>query len=554
MLHLSRRSVRNAAALIGLLALNALITLYRWYPLGTPILLLLPAPELVVATLFLVWLRRSKTPEAYRRGRLGVGLLLAPLIAFGIGETFYRYVYHAGFDPRTDLAFLPSFFNMIAGRELFQGPVVITVTFLVGGALGGWLLGRILGAASRRIATFSMRLPLAIGAAIVAAVGAYWEPPLTVLLAGRLTEKPAAFAAEELPPALQRVSTSVPGDGRRDSGALRSLFPALANRDVRVFVVESYGHTLFSNEEHRVLIEPVYDRLEGRLSEAGFSVVSHFLTSPAFGGRSWLADATLLSGLWIADQQMYNTMHTSGAVTLVNLMRQAGYYTLLAAPGMTYIDEEFFDFFPYETRLIQHDFDYQGRSFSFGGGMTDQYLINNVRLRLETSDDPRPVFTTYLLVSSHVPFNVLPPFIPDWESIGDGSVYWDHPRRVFENNWLSGGEYPEGYTASIEYVLETIVDYLAIFIDDDTVAVIVGDHQPRIPIAEPESTYSVPIHLVTRDATLLESFRAHGFADGLAGDQPLPHPGMDEFYRMFVDAALGRRVSRGGTRRSPSDS
>ncbi len=541
----SRRFVRNAAALIGLLVLNAVVTLYRWYPPGAPLLLLIPAPEVVVAVGVLVLLLRRTNAAALRWWALGIGLLLAPLSAYGIGEAFYRYVYHASFNPKTDLAFIPSFFNMLAGRDLLGGPIVVATTLVLGGCLAGWVLGRVLGAAARRIATFPFLRPLAMGAVVLSLVGALWEPPLTVLLAARLTEPPAAVDADETTPA---------PEGARAEGPETSIFPALADRDVRIFVVESYGHTLFSNEEHRVLIEPVYDRLEKRLSEAGFASASHFLKSPAFGGRSWLADATLLSGLWVGDQQLFNTMHTSGVVTLVSLMRQAGYHTLLAAPGMTYIDEDFFGFFPYETRLIQDDFDYQGRNFSFGGGMTDQFLINAVRLRLADLEDPSPLFANYILVSSHVPFNVLPPFIPDWQSIGDGSVYWDHPRRIFDNNWLSGGEYPEGYTASIEYVLETIVDYLVTFVDDDSITIVVGDHQPRIPIAEPESTYSVPIHILSRDSSYLESYRARGFIDGLEGNQPLPHPGMDEFYRMFVDAAVGRDASRAGTRRSPGDS
>ncbi len=544
MWHPSRRSVRNAAALIGLLVLNAVVTLYRWYPLGSPLLLLLPAPEVVALFGFLVFLHRRRSDSAFRWGALGAGLLLAPLVAFGIGEAFFRYVYHASFNPKTDLAFVPSFFNMLAGRDLFNGPIAITATFLLGGCLVGWILGRLLGAVSRRIAAFAYLRPLSIGALVLALVGAFSEAPLSVLLATRLTEPPATVVTDE--------TTPVPEEAR-EPGPATGLFPVLADRDVRLFIVESYGHTLFSNEEHRVLIEPVYDRLEKTLSEADFASVSHFLSSPAFGGRSWLADATLFSGLWIADQQVFNTMHTSGAVTLVNLMRQAGYHTLLAAPGMTYIDENFFGFFPYETRLIQEDFVYRGRSFSFGGGMTDQFLINAVRLSLEESVDPSPLFATYILVSSHVPFNVLPPFISDWNSIGDGSVYWDHPRRIFENNWLSGGEYPEGYTASIEYVLETIVDYLVTFVDDDSVTIVVGDHQPRIPIAEPESTYSVPIHVITRDSSYLESYRARGFTDGLEGDQPIPHPRMDEFYRMFIDAAIGRDASRAGIRRSLGD-
>ena len=46
----------------------------------------------------------------------------------------------------------------------------------------------------------------------------------------------------------------------------------------------------------------------GRLRAAGFSSRSAFLTSPTFGAASWLAHATLQSGLWVDSQQRYDQL------------------------------------------------------------------------------------------------------------------------------------------------------------------------------------------------------------------------------------------------------
>jgi hypothetical protein len=138
-----------------------------------------------------------------------------------------------------------------------------------------------------------------------------------------------------------------------------------------------------------------------------------------------------------------------------------------------------------------------------------------------------------------VPFNVLPPYIEDWSRIGDGSIYNELPRRIFDNDWLRGGEYPEGYTASIEYSLTAVIDFIATFLEDDALAIVIGDHQPRIPIAERSSTFSVPVHVISKNASLARSFSDYEFEEGLEPSQPTPHPTMDRLYDMFVQAARG---------------
>ncbi len=542
----SRQLARSLSVAGGFFLLNALFTVHRWLPAGKPFFAILPALEPVVLLASLTWIHGRASDATYRRTAFLAGIPVALLIAYGLGEAFFRYVYQAPFSPRTDLVFLPAFLNMVIGRDLLEGYMVIIAAVALAGLACAWLLGRLMGWIARSLRVLPATASIAVAVAALTVGGLVGGAPLTLGLASSLAapnigtatldaeSAPGGSSAPEVPPVPAVATPESPAAGSPTS---RAPCPALAGRDIRLFIVESYGHTLFTQEDHRVLIDPVYDELDQRLGQAGFSVVSSFLSSPAFGGRSWLADASLLSGLWIGDQDAYNSMHLSGVETLVALLRDAGYHTLLAAPGMTYIEEEWFSFFPYETVLIQDDFDYRGRTFSFGGGITDQFLINSVRLRLADQPDTRPLFATYILVSSHVPFNVLPPFLPEWESIGDGAVYNEYPRIVFDNNWLTGGEYPLGYTESIEYVLVTIVDYLESFVADNTVAIVVGDHQPRIPIAERESTYSVPIHVISRDGAFLATFRRYGFVDGLRGNHPLPHRKMSEFHHIFVSAA-----------------
>ncbi|MBY8854016.1 sulfatase, partial [Saccharothrix sp. MB29] len=72
-----------------------------------------------------------------------------------------------------------------------------------------------------------------------------------------------------------------------------------------------------------------------RLAAAGYAARSAYLTSPTAGGGSWLAQATLLSGLWVDNQQRYRTLVSSDRLTLNGAFRRAGWRSVGVVPGIT---------------------------------------------------------------------------------------------------------------------------------------------------------------------------------------------------------------------------
>jgi hypothetical protein len=61
--------------------------------------------------------------------------------------------------------------------------------------------------------------------------------------------------------------------------------------------------------------------------------------------------------------------------------------------------------------------------------------------------------------------------------------------------------------------LAIITDYLH-ELEGDKIVIIMGDHQPPL-IAEDDSSYDVPVHILSRDKALLEEFVAQGFVEGM---------------------------------------
>ena len=66
-----------------------------------------------------------------------------------------------------------------------------------------------------------------------------------------------------------------------------------------VAFIESYGQTAVQGTSFSPGVDAVLRKGNAALAAGGYSERSAFLTSPTFGGVSWLAHSTLQSGLWV---------------------------------------------------------------------------------------------------------------------------------------------------------------------------------------------------------------------------------------------------------------
>jgi hypothetical protein len=126
--------------------------------------------------------------------------------------------------------------------------------------------------------------------------------------------------------------------------------------------------------------------------------------------------------------------------------------------------------------------------------------------------------------------------VPDWERIGDGSLYHQMSAIEFPNNWPDLTEAFGAYLTSIDTELTVIGDYLTRFDHGDALIIILGDHQPNAHITGPEAPSLVPVHVISRRASTLEPFRQMGFAPGVIPPDTAPFAGMQEFLPAFLAA------------------
>jgi hypothetical protein len=325
-------------------------------------------------------------------------------------------------------------------------------------------------------------------------------------------------------------------DIRRTTAELQRT-PASLDRlngaNVYLIFIESYGQTLFDKDRHFPSFSAVLRKHEQDLANHGFAVRSGFLKSPAFGGSSWLAHGAIASGVDLSNQLIYDLLITSEATTIAPIFERAGYRTISVMPAneIPWPQDKFFG---YQKHYYALDFEYRGPRFGWST-MTDQYVLEYI-YRNEILPRRQPLFIEFVLISSHAPFNSQPPYLEDWSQLGDGSIYHHKDAVTFPVVWPDLSNAAEAYISAMIYEMTVIKKFIEQYIDDDTLVIIMGDHQPTVQITGSGSSWSVPVHVISRNKQFLEPFENKGYTTGLIPGQMPPHPGMETFLIDFLKA------------------
>ncbi len=307
------------------------------------------------------------------------------------------------------------------------------------------------------------------------------------------------------------------------------LAPNLKRPTLLVFVVESYGQILMEAEKYKGWKSTV-EGYQTALSDHGYTMRSKVFRAPVFGGSSWLANASILCRFMISTEKTFISLFQTQTRCAPRPFNDGGYESVFAASNTTSINEEYSTRFPFDIFYPRDELGYKGPRISWSY-MPDQYVIDVVERRVLRKKSDKPRFVYYKLTSSHHPWDTIPPYIADWDRIGDGSVYDEVEMLRYPGNEFLGGKfYNEGYLSSVEYSMETIVGYLNQMPKDrEILAVILGDHQPRRPVADMDTDpWTIPLHVVSRDHELIERFTRVGYSKGLATQTPKVVPGLDK--------------------------
>ena len=290
------------------------------------------------------------------------------------------------------------------------------------------------------------------------------------------------------------------------------------NADVFLIFIESYGSIAFERPDMAPHLEAGRADLDAAIRGTGRDVVSAFVESPTFGGSSWLAHISLMSGVEVREPDTNARLMTEQRETIVTNFKRAGHRTVALMPGLRQVWPEGafygFDDIYGATRL-----DYRGPEFGWFA-VPDQFSLAKFDA-LERGTPPRaPLFVFFPTISTHFPFIPTPPYQPDWSK-----MFLEHPYdgpsivRAYaqQPDWTHFGP---GYEQAIGYDYATLAGYLRQHRDRDLVMVLLGDHEPAAAVSGEKAPWDVPVHVVTSHGKILDRLRDRGFRSGLTPDRP----------------------------------
>jgi hypothetical protein len=313
------------------------------------------------------------------------------------------------------------------------------------------------------------------------------------------------------------------------------LLTGLRGKDVVVTFIESYGRSAVESPGMAPQVDAVLKDGSARLRAAGFTARSGWLTSPTAGGGSWLAQSTLLSGLWVKNQNLYNKFIASDRMTLNGAFHRADWRTIAEAPGVKKAWPEA-RVFGFDKIYDAKHLGYRGPRFAWSW-VPDQYVLSNFERTERSVPNHTPMMVEMPLTSSHMPWNPLPAMV-DWDAVGDGSIY----NTMASGGKAKGSSYSNAalvrtrYRKAVEYSLKSVISYLEKYGDDNLVMVFLGDHQPIPLVAGKGSSHDVPITIVAKDPKVLDRVAGWGWADGLQPGKKSPVWPMSAFRDKFLTA------------------
>lgn len=314
-----------------------------------------------------------------------------------------------------------------------------------------------------------------------------------------------------------------------------SLFSALRGKDVYVVFAESYGRVLLEREPFAESVLATLAEAGETLDAAGIQIRSAYLDSPTVGGLSWLAHASVLSGAWIDSETRYRTLMLSKRVTLNKLFRVAGWRTVAAMPGISMAWPEG-QYYGYDHIYNAHNFGYAGLPFNWVT-MPDQYVLSALQSRERSNPDRPPVMAEIALISSHAPWTPVAELVP-WEQVGDGRIFDSQavsgptPEQV----WRDTERIREHYRMASEYMLRTLVSYVAEYGDENLVVLLLGDHPPAPLVSGDPEGKQVPVHLLAKDPGVIDAISHWQWQPGMIPDDKAPVWRMDKLRDRFVEA------------------
>jgi len=500
---------------VALFLLNASVTFQNVWP--TLMVTTRHEFSIELAVLLLVLVLYSEVaaqlswPPPGRRTTIALTLLLFVLVVGRYADVTAPALYGRPVNLYWDAQHLPKVAAMLAevAQPWMIGAIALGVLafIVVVGGLLLWSLARV----AQGLRSRAPRRGLAVLALLI--VGVY--------LAGRAFDWPTRhwFSLPVVATYMQQIEFIVEAYAGDTARALpieplpESDLERVAGADVLLMFLESYGAITYDVPEVAAIVTPARTELAAAIHATGRGAASAFVESPTFGGESWLAHSTLMSGFEVREPSDYELLLTQKRETLPSRFAHSGYRAVALMPGMKNPWPEG-AFYGFDAMLGEQDLDYRGPNFGWWR-IPDQYSLAKLDSLVFTHEKRAPAFVFFPTINTHIPFRPTPPYQPDWQRVVSAHPFDDAETAASiaqSPDWTSLGT---PYAQSFAYTLRYLAGYLRAHPGADIVLVLLGDHQPAAGVTGPGARWDVPVHVITSRGEIIAALLDEGFVSGV---------------------------------------
>jgi hypothetical protein len=295
-----------------------------------------------------------------------------------------------------------------------------------------------------------------------------------------------------------------------------SGYNLLRKPNIYLIFVESYGSVLYKRADYKEAYIALLAELQQQYQNAGWYTASALSESPTWGGGSWMAYTSALFGLRIDTHPQYLSLlekyQTSTYPDLGHFLKNQGYEyahvsSLSVELGETK-QQQYQNFYRMDQWLHYSDLDYNGPQYGWGPAPPDQYVLNFAHQTI-VEHAKKPVFLFFITQNSHFPWVPLPKLLDDWQTFNLIVEKPETPSVVPPHNVKR-----QNYFNAINYELRFLTDYILQTGDEESIFILIGDHQPQ-QVSRRNDSFDTPIHIISKDAALIDAFSDYGFGRGL---------------------------------------
>jgi hypothetical protein len=512
---LAPRRVAPAALIAALALLNGALSFHNIWP--TPAIAWTGELSVEFAAVLLVLIVIRRRGGAISRAVLRTASAAWIVLAIGhYADVTTPALYGRDINLYWDLRFMPDVAAMVAAAAPLW--MIAGVLVVVGVALAllyivfRWAFGRVVAAVDEpRTST----VLAALAAAIVVVFGVQHVSSAAPAVPAFATPVTQTYARQmRLVAGAMSASMTLP-----PSPPLDADLSLTHGADVFLVFIEAYGAVAYERSDIAPFLTAPRAELEAAIHDTGRNVVSAFVDSPTFGGSSWLAHISLMSGIEVRDPETNARLMTEHRETIVTTFSRNGYRTVALMPGLRQRWPEG-SFYGFDETYGAARLGYHGPEFGWFA-IPDQFTLARLDM-LEVDRDTRAnLFLFYPTISTHFPFSPTPPYQPAWGRMFDLHPY-DGPAIVRaygrQPDWT---HFAPGYVDAVSYTYATLGGYLRKQRERDLVLVVIGDHQPAAVVSGEAASWSVPVHVIASRPAILDRLLARGFHTGLTPARPV---------------------------------